>query len=80
MSGETGTIEYVLSVAADRVTFKIFTTAFRKVADREGTTLAGVNRLSFDITPFANGLYYYVLEAKAQGRLERKVGKLIIGR
>jgi hypothetical protein len=74
------TFYYQLSIPADRVTFKLFTTAFRKVAEFNGSTNAGNNNVPFDVSGFANTLYYYVIEAEAGRRKEQKIGKLLVTR
>jgi thermitase len=72
------TFAYELSLPASQVTFKLFTTAFRKVAEFNGTPNAGLNNVSFNTSGLANGLYYYVMEAEAGGHKEQKIGKLIV--
>jgi hypothetical protein len=79
---------YQLSMPADQVHFKLFTTAFRKVVEFEGSAHAGDNEAVYNVSGLANGLYYYVIEVEAGGnpssssgqRRERKIGKLIITR
>jgi hypothetical protein len=74
------TFTYKLSVPADTVSLKLFTTAFRKVADFNGTALEGPNSVPYDASSLANGLYYYLLEAKSGDRKERFIGKIIVAR
>ena len=72
------TFSYQLSVPANNVTFKLFTVAFRKVAEFSGTPNAGPNNVPFSTSGLANGLYYYVMEAEAGGHKELKIGKMIV--
>jgi thermitase len=74
------TFYYVLNTSVPQVTIKIFTLAFRKVADFQGTTQQGANNVAYDVSYLANGLYYYTLETQYQGKTERKIGKLLITR
>jgi hypothetical protein len=82
------TFYYQLSMPADLVAFKLYTVAFRKVASFAGTTFAGENKVIYNLTGLANGLYYYVIDADTGGnpstgsgqRHERKIGKLIVAR
>jgi hypothetical protein len=77
-TGNQITFNYLLGQTADTVSFKIFTVAFRKVATFSGTTQAGTNNVPFDVSSFANGLYYYVIVASSGGKSDRKVGKLLV--
>ena len=72
------TFTYELSAPAETVIFKLYTVAFRMVAQFNGTTLEGDNSVPFATSNLANGLYYYVLEAKGNGKAERKVGRLLV--
>jgi hypothetical protein len=74
------TFTYQLSMSADQVHFKLYTTAFRMVAEFGGTIHAGNNEMVYNVSGLANGLYYYVVDASAGGKKERKIGKLIIER
>jgi hypothetical protein len=70
----------------------LYTTAFRLVAEFDGTTQAGVNEVIYNISNLANGLYYCVMDVDSSGnpssgppgpsgqRHERKIGKLIVAR
>jgi hypothetical protein len=71
-------INYVLGKNVDSVSFKVFTTAFRRIAQTSGTTQAGSNNASIDVSGFANGIYFYVLTVEADGQSIRKIGKFII--
>ncbi|HUO57374.1 MAG TPA: Ig-like domain-containing protein, partial [bacterium] len=79
-SGGAVTFAYNLSPGVDQLSFKVFTTAFRKVRTLNGAVLPGVNLVGFDTSELANGLYYYVVEAEAGNRHERRVGKILITR
>ncbi|HEY5039559.1 MAG TPA: hypothetical protein VIJ93_10850 [bacterium] len=74
-TGSIMTFWYELPVPVDKVTFKLYTVAERKVAQFQGTTNAGDNNFPLDLTTFANELYYYVIEADAGGKQEHKIGK-----
>jgi hypothetical protein len=78
VTGPQGTFEYFLNARISLVTFKIYTTAFRKIALFSGTTQAGINDVKFDFSAFANGLYYYTIETDWNGKKEREFGKFII--
>ncbi len=80
VKGSQVTFAYQLSLPADKVTFKLFTTAFRKAAEFNGATNAGANTVPFDASSLANGLYYAVMEAQAGGHKEQKIGKLIVAK
>ncbi len=79
-TGGQVTFSYQLSKPAYKVSFKLYTTAYRKVAAFNGTSQIGANNANFDVSTFANGFYYYVIEAEAAGKKEQKIGKLIIAR
>jgi hypothetical protein len=80
VTGNQVTFNYLLGQTTDTVSFKIFTVAFRKVASFSGPSQAGTNNVPIDVSSFANGLYYYVIEATAGEKAERKVGKLLVVR
>jgi hypothetical protein len=78
VKGNQVTFSYTLSQNADNVSFKLFSVAFRKVAQFNSPTQAGDNTVSFDLSNFANGLYYYMIEAKAGTQKQSVVGKLLV--
>ncbi len=78
--GNQVTFNYQLFTQADTVTIKIFTVAYRKVAEITGSPNAGDNNVVDSLSGLANGLYFYVIEAHAGERKEEKVGKLILVR
>jgi hypothetical protein len=73
-------LEIALQSPADSVNIKVFTTAFRKVAEQTYSQVpAGVSTLSIDLkdktgVPLANGLYYVVVRTPAG----RTIAKLLI--
>ncbi|HTC19591.1 MAG TPA: hypothetical protein VK859_02010, partial [bacterium] len=72
-------IQFILNGSVGRVTFKLFTTAFRKVHESALENVAGglvqtqLEMVDDRGTPLANGLYYLVINAP-QGQL---IGKII---
>lgn len=60
-----------------QVHWKIFTTAFREVAQGSSASLSG-GRLVWDPRGMANGIYYWRVEAKDAQGSQTQIAKVLI--
>ncbi len=74
----TANFNFVLGKNVDTVSFKIFTIAFRKIAQLTVPGGVGSNNASIDVSTYANGVYYYVISVESNEVTVHKVGKFII--
>ena len=74
---------YVLTQPADDMSIRIYSASGRRIKKLDAPTSAGYNEVLWDLRdeddrPIANGVYFYKLTAKRDGKKVDKIGKLAV--